>query len=202
MEKLDHRKLLKSLYSPPAKRVVDVAVPPLRFLMIDGASAPGSPEFSNAVAALYPLAYTIKFMIKRGPLNVDFRVLPLEGLWWAEDMSAFTESRRDEWQWTLMIMQPPLVDRDMVETARAEVERKKGPAALPGIRFEEFDEGECAQILHKGSFDAEGPTVEKLHAYIEGLGKRPVGKHHEIYLSDMRRTAPDSLKTIIRQPMQ
>lgn len=202
MEKVDHRKVLKPLYSPTATQVVDIEVPPLNYLMIDGASAPGSAEYIKAIEALYPVAYSLKFMIKRGPMELDYRVLPLEGLWWADDMTAYTESRRDEWKWTLMIMQPPFIVRSMVEAAVADVEKKKSPPALAKIRFEEFDEGFCAQILHKGPFDEEGPTVEKVHAHIEAAGKQLSGKHHEIYLSDMRRTAPENLKTIIRQPMR
>ena len=141
-------------------------------------------------------------MIKRGPLELDYRVMPLEGLWWADDMTAFTAARKEEWKWTLMIMQPSLISHEMVEQAVAEVKRKKNPAALISLRFEEFIEGDCAQILHKGPYDQEGLTVEKLHAHIESAGKHLSGKHHEIYLFDMRRTSPENFRTIIRQPMR
>ena len=201
MEKFDHRKTLTTLYHATVKKVAEIDVPAMNYLMVDGASAPGSEEFIEAIEALYPLAYTLKFMVKKGPLALDYRVLPLEGLWWAEDMSAFIEpNRKDEWQWTLMIMQPDFITEDMVATARAEVATKKAPVALDKLRFERFTEGPCVQALHKGPFDEEGPTIEKLHQHIRGTGRNLHGKHHEIYLSDMRRTAPANLKTILRQP--
>jgi hypothetical protein len=127
--------------------------------------------------------------------------MPLEGLWWADDMSRFSVDDKSSWKWTLMIMQPELVTRPRVEDAIAEVLRKKRLAALEKIRFEAMTEGKCAQILHIGPFSAEGPTVEKVHRYIE---ERSVlrGTHHEIYLSDIRRGNPAKWKTVIRQPMK
>jgi len=202
MPKIDYRKKLKSLYSPSATAVVQVEVPPQSYLMVDGAGDPnGSPEFSAAVEALFAVAYTIKFMVKKGPLAVDYGVMPLEGLWWADDMARFSIHDKSHWQWTLLIMQPDLVTGELVERAMAEVRRKKAPAAIDRLRFEVLAEGACAQILHVGPFSAEGPAVEKVHRYIESLGRRPAGKHHEIYLSDIRKAAPAKWKTIIRQPM-
>ena len=183
-------------------KVEAVDVPRMNFLMIDGKGDPNtSQEFKDAIGVLYPLSYTLKFMIKKGGIGVDYGVLPLEGLWWADDMSSFVDDRREHWQWTLMIMQPELVTEQMVQEANAQVLKKKNPVSLPLVRFESFEEGKVAQILHVGPFSEEGPSVEKVHAFIEEGGSQRRGKHHEIYLSDIRRAAADNWKTIIRQPM-
>ena len=128
-------------------------------------------------------------------------MLPLEGLWWADDMSSFSVDNKENWKWTLMIMQPELVKKEIVATAIEEVRKKKKPVALPLVRFESFVEGKVGQIMHFGPFSEEGPTVEKLHSFIKVSGSQRIGKHHEIYLSDIRRAAPEKWKTIIRQPM-
>ena len=202
MRKIDYKKELKHLYRPSAKKVEAVDVPRMNFLMIDGKGDPNtSQEFKDAIGVLYPLSYTLKFMIKKGGIGVDYGVLPLEGLWWADDMSSFVDDRREHWQWTLMIMQPELVTEQMVQEANAQVLKKKDPVSLPLVRFESFEEGKVAQILHVGPFSEEGPSVEKVHAFIEESGSQRRGKHHEIYLSDIRRAAADNWKTIIRQPM-
>ena len=202
MRKIDYKKELKHLYRPSAKKVEAVDVPRMNFLMIDGEGDPStSQEFKDAIGVLYPLSYTLKFMIKKGGIGVDYGVLPLEGLWWADDMSSFVDDRREHWQWTLMIMQPELVTEQMVQEANAQVLKKKNPVSLPLVRFESFEEGKVAQILHVGPFSEEGPSVEKVHAFIEESGSQRRGKHHEIYLSDIRRAAADNWKTIIRQPM-
>jgi hypothetical protein len=127
--------------------------------------------------------------------------MPLEGLWWADDMSAFTTGNKDDWKWTLMIMQPEFITPAMVEEARKEVGRKKQPASLHLARFEPFREGKAAQMMHVGPFSEEGPTIEKVHRLIEESGSKRTGKHHEIYLSDMRRATPEKWKTVVRQPM-
>jgi|TARA_B100002003_G_scaffold178086_1_gene165967 hypothetical protein len=202
VRKIDYKKELKHLYRPSAKKVEAVDVPRMNFLMIDGKGDPNtSQEFKDAIGVLYPLSYTLKFMIKKGGIGVDYGVLPLEGLWWADDMSSFVDDRREHWQWTLMIMQPELVTEQMVQEANAQVLKKKNPVSLPLVRFESFEEGKVAQILHVGPFSEEGPSVEKVHAFIEESGSQRRGKHHEIYLSDIRRAAADNWKTIIRQPM-
>ncbi len=202
MRKIDYKKELKHLYRPSAKKVEAVDVPRMNFLMTDGKGDPNtSQEFKDAIGVLYPLSYTLKFMIKKGGIGVDYGVLPLEGLWWADDMSSFVDDRREHWQWTLMIMQPELVTEQMVQEANAQVLKKKNPVSLPLVRFESFEEGKVAQILHVGPFSEEGPSVEKVHAFIEESGSQRRGKHHEIYLSDIRRAAADNWKTIIRQPM-
>ncbi len=201
MKKIDYKKELKHLYRPSVKKVETVIVPKMNFLMIDGEGEPGSQTFQDAIAVLYPLSYTLKFMIKKGEIGVDYGVLPLEGLWWADDMSSFKKNIRDVWKWRLMIMQPEFVTKKMVREAIEQVKAKKDPASLPLVRFESFEEEKAAQIMHIGPFSEEGPTVDKVHFFIEESGSQRRGKHHEIYLSDIRRAAPEKWKTIIRQPM-
>jgi len=173
----------------------------MNYLMIDGKGEPGSALYADAVEALFFVSYTIKFMIRNGDLDIDFGVLPLEGLWRADDMSDFVKGNKLNWYWTMMIMQPDIVTASMVDDGLAEVLNKKRPPVVEKIRFEALSEGMCAQILHKGPFDDEGPTVEKLHEFIDKTGAQKRGKHHEIYLTDIRRAAPANWKTVLRQPM-
>ena len=202
MKTLDWKKELKNLYQPPAKDVVAVDVPPINFLMIDGKGDPNTAqEYADAVEALFVVAYTIKFAVKKGTLAIDYGVMPLEGLWWATDMSRFTTEDKSNWLWTIMIAQPPFVTKAMIEQAIEEVRAKKNPAAISRLRFDAFDEGKCAQILHVGPFSAEGQTIARLHQFIAASGRQLCGKHHEIYLSDIRKGDPAKWKTIIRQPM-
>jgi hypothetical protein len=202
MEKIDYKKKLKHLYKPSAKKVGIVEVPQMNFLMVDGEGDPNtSKSFSDAIEALFPLAYTLKFMVKKGDMGIDYGVLPLEALWWADDMSAFITGNKDTWKWTVMIMQPEFITQEMVEKATKEVERRKGPISLPLVRFESFEEGKAAQTMHIGPFSEEGPAIEKVYLFIKENGSQRVGKHHEIYLSDIRRSAPEKWKTIVRQPM-
>ena len=202
MVKIDYKKELKRLYSPSAKKVEIVEVPQMNFLMVDGEGDPNTARsFSDAIEALYPVSYTLKFMVKKGGIGIDYGVLPLEAIWWSDDMSAFNTGNKDAWKWTLMIMQPDFITQKMVKEAMEEVKKKKNPASLHLVRFEAFKEGKAAQIMHIGPFSEEGPTIEKVHLFIEEKGSRRVGKHHEIYLSDIKRAAPEKLKTIVRQPM-
>ena len=202
MEKMDFKKKLKHLYQALAANPVLVEVPALNYLMVDGEGDPNTaPAYAEAIETLFAVSYTLKFMIKKGPSAMDYGVMPLEGLWWADDMAAFARKDKSSWKWTAMIMQPALVSAALVESAVAEVKRKKDPAALSKLRFEAFAEGQCAQILHIGPFSEEGPTIEKLHRFIDARGQRS-GKHHEIYLSDIRRAEPSKWKTIIRQPLR
>ncbi|MFC4312617.1 GyrI-like domain-containing protein [Steroidobacter flavus] len=203
MSKIDHKKELKTLYTASAKTPALVDVPPLNYLRIDGTGDPNTSSiYTNAVQALFSLAYTIKFAVKKSPAAIDYTVMPLEGLWWVDDMKQFSVTRKDEWKWTLMIMQPPIVTESLVETCRASLARKKDLPALPQVEFATFEEGKAAQILHIGPFTEEGPTIEKLHAFIESQGAKLAGKHHEIYLSDIRKAAPAKWKTLIRQPFE
>lgn len=204
MTKIDLKKNMKHLYQPSAKEAVQVDVPAMNYLMIDGMGDPNTSQaYSNAVEALFTLSYTLKFMVKKSALAIDYGVMPLEGLWWADDMSVFLGQDKSDWKWTMMIMQPDFITQEMVNDAIADVKKKKkNPASLSSVRFEAFTEGKCAQILHIGPFSEEGPTIEKLHAYIDRCASKLTGKHHEIYLSDIRRADPQKWKTVIRQPMQ
>jgi hypothetical protein len=200
--KLDLKQDLKHFYQPSAKEIVTVDVPSFSFLMIDGAGNPNTaPEYSQAVEALYSAAYTLKFAIKKSELEIDYPVMPLEGLWWAADPDSFSLGRKDDWFWTMMILQPECVTQARVDQALEQVRRKKDVPALSKLRFESFHEGLAAQIMYIGPYAAEGPTIARLHQFIADNGCGLTGKHHEIYLGDPRKSAPDKLKTIIRQPM-
>jgi hypothetical protein len=200
MKKIDFKKDLKHLYQPSAKEVALVEVPAMNFLMVDGRGDPNtSPSYQAAVETLFSAAYAIKFRVKK-TLAIDYGVLPLEGLWWADDMARFTVDDKSAWKWTMMIMQPEFVSAAMTRDVMAEVTKKKDPQALAQLRFSSFHEGKAAQILHIGPFSAEGPTIARVHAFIASIGKLH-GKHHEIYLSDIRKADPAKWKTVIRQPM-
>lgn len=202
MTKIDHKKELKQLYAPSAKAFSIVDVPPMNFLMIDGSGNPNSaPEYAAAVEALYAMSYTVKFNVKRSAGGLDYSVMPLEGLWWADDPAHFITRNKETWRWTMMIMQPDFVTPALVEAARDAVEKKSLPA-LPRVQFEPCAEGTSAQILYVGSYDDETQTIASLHAFIRHNGGQLCGKHHEIYLNDPRKTAPARLKTVIRQPFQ
>lgn len=200
MSKTDYKKELRHLYHATKEPVV-VDVPPMNFLMIDGSGDPNTtPEYQHAVEALFSVSYAVKFKMKKTQ-GVDYVVMPLEGLWWADDLSAFVKDDRAHWKWTMMIMQPDVVPAEMVEEAVAEVREKKELPALDKLRFERFHEGRAAQVMHIGPFSEEGPTIERLHDFIRERGEL-TGKHHEIYLSDVRRANPKNWKTILRQPMK
>ena len=202
MKKVDLKKDLKHLYQPSAKEVAQVEVPAMNYLMVGGEGDPNtSKAYSDAIEALFALSYAIKFMVKKGSLAIDYGVMPLESLWWADDALDFTASDKSRWKWTAMIMQPAFVTRAVVEQAMVEVKKKKNPVALSRVRFESLSEGRCAQIMHIGPFSEEGPTIEKVHRFIASVGQS-IGKHHEIYLSDIRKADPAKWKTIIRQPMR
>jgi hypothetical protein len=202
MSKIDLRKELKHLYNPSAREVLVVKVPPISFLLIDGAGDPNiSPQYQQAVEALFSLSYALKFTIKKSN-GLDYAVMPLEGLWWAQDPSQFSMSHKDIWEWTAMIRQPEQVTSELVAQARAEVAKKKGLPALERVRFETYDEGLSAQLMHLGPYAAEEPTIARLHNFIRENGYEPNGKHHEIYLNDLRKTAAERLKTVLRQPVR
>ncbi|CAN0566335.1 unnamed protein product [Laminaria digitata] len=199
-DKVDLKKLHKALFAPKkTPQIVDV--PPLQYLMIDGEGAPESPAFADAIAALYPAAYTLKFHCKTSGKG-DFVVAPLEALWWADNMAAFVTNQRDDWQWTAMIMQPDFVSADDLAVTMAALEKKKKRVPLHDqLRLETLEEGKVVQVMHIGPFSDEGPVIANMHAFAEGEGHALTGKHHEIYLTDMRRTAPEKLKTVLRQPV-
>ena len=198
----DLKKELGHLYCPSARVVQRVDVPTLRFLKIDGKGDPTtSPAYNEAVEALFALSYALKFRAKKSPLEISYGVMPLEGLWWADDMSSFDTDDRSSWQWTMMIMQPDFIEGDFIEETRVAVAAKKHLPGLERLRLESFTEGLSAQTMHIGPFSAEGPTIEKVHRFIEESGRELSGKHHEIYLSDIRRADPAKWRTVIRQPM-
>jgi len=202
MSKIDFKKVLKHLYRPSAREVSVVEVPPMNFLMIDGAGDPNvSPAYQQAVEALFSLSYALKFRVKRSK-GVDYVVMPLEGLWWTDDPAQFSMSNKAIWKWTAMIMQPEFVTAEMVTEALDELRKKKALPALEKVRFETYREGLAVQIMHIGPYAAEEPTIARLHSFIRENGYELNGKHHEIYLSDPRRTAPEKLKTILRQPVR
>jgi hypothetical protein len=202
MEKLDLKKSLKYLYEPSAKEFSVVDVPEMNFLMIDGQGNPNtSPDYVASLQALYSAAYTLKFMIKK-ELAIDYPVMASEGLWWTDDMRDFSTTRKDDWKWTMMIMQPEIVTRQLFDRAVAVALEKKGQPALTRLRLERFHEGLSTQILFFGLYSDEGPTISRLHQSIEQSGHVRFGKHHEIYLGDPRRVAPEKLRTVIRQPMR
>jgi len=201
MEKIDFKKKFKQYYQPLAKEVTLVHVPVFNYLMIDGAGDPNTSQaYKDAVEALFSVSYAIKFMIKKSEQAIDYSVMPLEGLWWSDNMNSFAANQKAQWKWTMMIMQPDLVSQKTVETAMSAVADKKKLPALSLLRFESFAEGKCAQILHIGPFSEEGPTIARVHQFIEHHSQK-TGKHHEIYLSDIRKADPKKWKTIIRQPM-
>lgn len=202
MKKIDCKKELSYLYKASAKEVVLVDAPPLNYLMIDGEGDPNRSEaYADAVEALFSVAYAAKFLVKKGELAIDYGVMPLEGLWWADDMTQFSVDDKSNWKWRMMIMQPEFVTAAIIEEATASMQKKKGLPALSKMRFESMTEGLCAQILHIGPFAEEGPTIERVHEFIDARGAK-TGKHHEIYLSDIRRAAPEKWRTIIRQPLE
>jgi len=193
----------KEVYRPSAREPELVKAPPLACLAVEGAGDPNtSADFRNAIGALYGIAYTAKFTLKKAR-GLDFRVMPLSGLFHADDPSVFLEGHKDRWEWTLMIAVPGFVTAADVAKARDQAaKRENASPALGLVSRRIFKEGLCAQILHRGPYAAEKPTIEKLHAFIREQGLRFGGSHHEIYVSDPNRTAPDKLKTIIRQPVR
>ncbi len=203
MEKVDFKKALQHLYNPSSRDFSLVEVPEMQFLMVDGHGDPNTePAYQEAVEALYAVAYKLKFMSKQR-LEKDYTVPPLEGLWWAADMDSFTvRLDKSAWDWTMMIMQPEWITPEMFAQAVAEVQKSKASPALSKMRLERYAEGLSVQILHIGSYDAEGPTIARLHReFIPQNGYVEAGKHHEIYLGDPRKTAPEKLKTVLRQPV-
>jgi hypothetical protein len=201
MIKLDPKQDLKHLYTA-AKQPTVVDVPPLNYLMIDGSDDPNTAQiFKDGTQALYGDAYALKFMFKN-QRGINYSVMPMEGLWWADNMAEFRLDDKSNWLWTLMLVLPEVVTAADFAQAVADVEAKKNPPALDQVRFAPYSEGLAAQILHIGSYEDEAPTIQHLHEFIEDQGYTLSGKHHEIYIGDPNRSAPETLKTIIRQPIR
>ena len=209
MDKLDFKKTDKALFSCKKGRWDRVNVPPMLFLAIEGQGDPGGAEYTAAVAALYPLAYAIKFAMKAA--GRDFVVAPLEAVWWADDMEAFVRGDRANWRWKAMLRLPDDVTGDMLSAARAKVLAKLAKAKdsatdaahVEAVGLWHYEEGDCLQTLHIGRYTDEAPILAELHHKVmPGMGLTFAGHHHEIYLSDPRRVAPEKLKTILRQPVK
>jgi hypothetical protein len=200
-EKIDLRKVYKAIYSAKPMPSL-VSVPELAVFAVDGAGDPnGSRRFQDCVGALYAASFTLKFELKK-KRGLDWAVLGLEGDWWCEDMAAFSMDRKADWKWTLCIVQPDFAAEAEAAAALEAACAKKGASpALADVRFERQPAHEAAHILHVGAYDAEPPTIIRLHAFISESGLRRTGLHHEVYLSDARRVAPEKLRTILRQPV-
>lgn len=212
MEKLELKKDLKYLYAPSAKKVEELDVPVMNFVMIDGAIEPDmtpgiSPRFAEDMQALYGAAYTLKFAAKLRTLDpLDYPVMALEGLWWVED-GTFDIQKPGNWKYTVMIMQPDQITLDMFSDALSQLRRKKGDLpAYARLRLEIFLEGLSVQTMHIGPYASEPATVERMQAFMQANGFQDLvglgGKHHEIYLGDPRRADPAKLKTVLRHPVK
>jgi hypothetical protein len=200
--KIDFKKTLDA-YQAQRGNFRIVEMPDMQYLMIDGQGDPNtSLAFTEALESLYPVAYKLKFASKLD-LGRDYVVPPLEALWWADDMASFTATRdKARWQWTVMLMVPQWIDQPMFAAAVEKVGAGSSPARVDAVRLEALAEGRCVQTLHVGSFDDEAGVLAQMHdVFIPGQGLRMVGKHHEIYLSDFRRVAPEKQRTILRQPV-
>ena len=200
--KIDFKRELGDLYLPGRTPSL-VDVPEMSFVMIDGHGDPNTATaYREAIEALYAVAYTVKFAVKHMPSGIDFAVMPLEGLWWSSDPTAFITGDKSEWSWTAMIMQPEPVTEELVWEARREAAAKRSLPALELMRYEHFAEGAAAQVMYVGAYRDEGPTIAALHAFIAEQGCTAVGRHHEIYLGDPRTSASEKLRTILRQPIE
>lgn len=202
MEKVDFKKIMKAFWQPPVGVFSLVDVPKLQFAMIDGKGDPNtSEEYRHAIEWLYSVSYPLKFMSKK-ELGKDYGVAPLEGLWWAEDMSSFLTGDKHLWSWTMMIMQPDWITGEMFQAALDKARAKLGESP-ESLRLQSFHEGLAVQIMHIGPYSAEGPTILRLHEeFLPANGLVENGKHHEIYLGDPRKAAPEKLRTVIRQPVK
>jgi len=202
MEKVDFKKTLKQLYVPSAKAFCIIDVPKMQFLKVDGTGDPNnSAGYKSAVEWLYSVSYPVKFMSKK-QFEKDYAVPPLEGLWWADEISDFVSGDKDKWSWTMMIMQPDWITGEMIAAGIEKAGKKLGEPP-ESLRFESFEEGKCVQIMHVGPYDAEGPVIAKMHnEFLPANGLVENGLHHEIYLGDPRKTAPEKLKTVLRQPVK
>jgi len=201
VSKIDFKKAMAAFYTAPSDRFIAIDVPTLTFVKVDGDGDPNTaPAYRQAIEWLYPVSYALKFAAKG--IGKDYVVPPLEGLWWADDPSDFVARRKDRWRWTMMIMAPDFIERPLFEAAVEKTKKKLGDAPS-SLRLELLAEGRALQTLHVGSYDDEGPTLARLHDEVmPAQGLTYAGPHHEIYLSDPRKTAPAKLRTILRQPVK
>jgi len=203
VDKFDLKKTLSDYFKARSETFTLVKIPKCNYLMVDGKGDPNTAlEYADAIELLYGVSYTLKFLSKK-EIGVDYVVPPLEGLWWAEDMSTFERREKAKWSWTMMIMVPHEVSKTLVKEAVREFSGKKPAADVSKLRFDSLTEGLSVQVLHIGPYDAEGPILSKLHnEYMPENNYVFNGKHHEIYLSDPRKSAPSKLRTILRQPIR
>ena len=204
MAKKDLSKEMQVLYFPPSKEPIEVRVPKMKYLMVDGKGNPNTSEdYKEAIGALYSISYTMKFMLKFSGKKVEHVVMPLESLWWTDKGKNFLTAEKETWNWTAMIAQPDHVTQELVDKAKAELVRKKKEVpVMDKVRLEEWEEGLSAEIMYIGPWSEERPTIERLHKFITDGGHKLRGRHHEIYMSDPRRVKPEKLKTVVRQPME
>jgi len=201
MQTIDLRAANRALLNPKPGRVEVVTVPPTRYLMLDGRGDPvHSDDYHGSFAALYGLAYGLKFHYKKHE-GIDYNMLAIEGLWWAEPAESFSMERRQDWIWTMMLSIPEFIPDELIQSMRQEIIRKKATPLMDRVYPQTLEEGECFQTMHIGPYAAEPPTIQFLHAEIHARGYTFRGKHHEIYLGDPRKSAPEKLKTILRQPV-
>ncbi len=203
-KKADLKKEFPNLYNPPRDPHI-LEIPDMRFFMVDGTGYPvDNPLYQEAMQLLYGASFTLKMSVMK-PTGKDYVVPPLEGLWWADDMTVFTDlymERKDEWKWTSMIRIPDFVKEEQIKEALVLFKEKKNPSNFNKLRYETYAEGTVVQVLHLGPFSEEGPVIANMHKYAEEMGYLLHNKHHEIYLSDPRRTKPEKLRTVIRQPIK
>jgi len=213
MKTLDLKKQFKYLYQPSAKKIEIVQVPRLQFAMVDGAIEKGygpgnSPGFQEAVQALYSLSYTLKFTLKKRKIDpIDYPVMALEGLLWLTVGDVFDINIKDNWSYTLMIMQPDVITQEIFEEGRTQVRKKRGDSdVLAKLHLGFFEEGLCAQVMHIGPYATEPATMERMYEFMKENGYRDCvgrgGKHHEIYIGDPRKAGPAKLKTVLRHPIE
>jgi hypothetical protein len=208
MEKLDYKKKYKNLYIPSTKPVI-LTVPQMSFIMLDGKGDPNNNlDFEDSVEALYALSYGLKMLPKKGITPegyVDYSVFPLEGLWWVSE-GEFSLTERDNWLWTIMIRQPEFVNEELFQAVKQQVMNKKANKKIGNARLEKFEEGLCVHMMHIGPYSTEPETVEIMESYLNEEGYRETfykgGRHHEIYLSDPRKAKPESMKTVLRHPIE
>ncbi len=201
MDKLDLRRELKHLYQPSAKAPVIVDVPAMRFLTVDGIGAIGETAFQDAIQAIFSLGYPVRFGAKN-QLEIDYPVMPLEGLYWNADGGDFDSTKPGRMAWKLMMMIPDAIPESFIETMRTEVAEKKDLPRLADVRVETYAEGPSVQIMYVGAYDKETPTIRRILAYAADEGYEIAGPHHEIYIGDPNRAAPEKLKTVLRYPVR
>jgi len=198
---VDFKKEMKAFYQPSTSPAL-IDVPEMSFIMLTGAGHPDSDLFQETIQTLYSVAFTIKFSLKKQKSGNEYVVPPLEGLWWTAGESVFDINNKDNWAWTMMIMQPDFITKDVFQAGIEEIRKKKNPSLLDKVTFEKYHEGLSVQLMHIGPYSEEPANIKKMHDFAAEFGFTLHGKHHEIYVGDPRRTAPDRLKTVLRQPIK